>query len=224
MANLKVVNWQRIDLKQMRAVGVLIEFSKQLLRVSYPIVTLASAATWSPPCRSCDIANAVASSNVYAILGIDAVTEENDRGALSKNVSRDLQYSLLFANKVCLFLLLSRSIPTPHTPSATRLRFPRYRPPSTMLLDLSLHSASAARPVYRRTMQARQHDSDTCHPSLYTTTMVEYSLLVLRAERLSIRQPPEFYVTVADGSRKESESSVARGATPMWNFKSKIKF
>ncbi|KAJ7861893.1 hypothetical protein B0H13DRAFT_1726283 [Mycena leptocephala] len=52
--------------------------------------------------------------------------------------------------------------------------------------------------------------------------MVEYSLLILRAEKLSIRQPPEFYVTVADGSRNESKSSIARGTTPKWNFKSKI--
>ncbi|KAJ7369164.1 hypothetical protein DFH08DRAFT_1071670, partial [Mycena albidolilacea] len=53
--------------------------------------------------------------------------------------------------------------------------------------------------------------------------MVEYSLLVLRAEKLTrIRQPPEFYVTVVDGYRNESKSSIARGATPRWNFKSKI--
>ncbi|KAF8130933.1 hypothetical protein K438DRAFT_1788447 [Mycena galopus ATCC 62051] len=50
--------------------------------------------------------------------------------------------------------------------------------------------------------------------------MVEYSLLILRAERLSSRQPPEFYVTVADGDHNESKSSVARGATPKWNFNS----
>ncbi|KAJ7303779.1 hypothetical protein DFH08DRAFT_985892 [Mycena albidolilacea] len=52
--------------------------------------------------------------------------------------------------------------------------------------------------------------------------MVEYSLLILRAEKLSIRQPPEFYITVADGSRNESKSSIARGTIPKWNFKSKI--
>ncbi|KAJ7778172.1 hypothetical protein B0H16DRAFT_1448837 [Mycena metata] len=60
------------------------------------------------------------------------------------------------------------------------------------------------------------------HSSLYTTTMVEYSLLILRAEKLKIRQPPEFYVTVADGSRNESKSAIARGITPKWNFKAKI--
>ncbi|KAF8124023.1 hypothetical protein K438DRAFT_1791947 [Mycena galopus ATCC 62051] len=49
--------------------------------------------------------------------------------------------------------------------------------------------------------------------------MVEYSLL----KRLGSRQPPEFYVTVADGSRNESKSSVARGTTPKWNFKSKMR-
>ncbi|KAJ6488976.1 hypothetical protein C8R45DRAFT_929676 [Mycena sanguinolenta] len=53
-------------------------------------------------------------------------------------------------------------------------------------------------------------------------TMVEYSLLILRAEKLRIRQPPEFYVTVADGSRNESKSAMARGITPKWNFKAKI--
>ncbi|KAF7356397.1 hypothetical protein MVEN_00972300 [Mycena venus] len=60
------------------------------------------------------------------------------------------------------------------------------------------------------------------HPSLYTTAMVEYTLLILRAEKLRICQPPEFYVTVTDGSRNESKSSIARGTTPKWNFKSKI--
>ncbi|KAF7340683.1 FabD/lysophospholipase-like protein [Mycena sanguinolenta] len=52
--------------------------------------------------------------------------------------------------------------------------------------------------------------------------MVEYSLLILRAEKLSIRQPPEFYITVADESCNESKSSIARGTTPKWNLKSKI--
>ncbi|KAF8146039.1 hypothetical protein K438DRAFT_1991207 [Mycena galopus ATCC 62051] len=161
---------EELDLKQMRSVGVLIEFTKQ------PLHQLASAATWSPPCRSCDIVNAVASSNFYAVF-IAALTVRNfemytadlghrrRRGSrhrpVSKNVSRDLQYSFLFANKVCLFLL-SRSIRTPHTHSAARSRFPPYRPftlPSTMLLDLSLYSASASRPVYRRSTRSRQADS-----------------------------------------------------------------
>ncbi|KAF7333242.1 FabD/lysophospholipase-like protein [Mycena sanguinolenta] len=56
----------------------------------------------------------------------------------------------------------------------------------------------------------------------YQTHLANYTPTVLRAEKLSIRQPPEFYVTVADKSRKESKSSIARGTTPKWNFKSKI--
>ncbi|KAF7341940.1 hypothetical protein MSAN_02050000 [Mycena sanguinolenta] len=54
------------------------------------------------------------------------------------------------------------------------------------------------------------------------TTMVEYSLLILHAEKLSSRQPPEFYIIVADESRREFKSPIARGTTPKWNFKSKM--
>ncbi|KAF7340727.1 WD40 repeat-like protein [Mycena sanguinolenta] len=57
---------------------------------------------------------------------------------------------------------------------------------------------------------------------LHQTHFANYTPIVLRAEKLDNRQPPEFYITVADESRNESKSSIARGTTPKWNFKSKI--